>query len=295
MKTEWIWMNGDVMPMGEASISVEDRGFQFADGVYEVVRLYGGIPFTLAEHLARLGRSAAGVQISLPMPAEALAEEILGFLPRVGISDGMVYLQLTRGAAPRNHLFPKGVAATLLFYCRALDPAPEPGTADGLNLLSVPDERWKRCWVKSIALLPNVLAKNQAIAAGADEAVFVDDGIVTECSTSNVFSVIDGALVTHPTGPKVLPGVTRDVLIRCAREIGIEVEERPWTDAEARRASEVFITSTTREVSWVKAWDGRTIGAACGDITLNIHREYQKQVTRETGGVNKTPELASGR
>jgi D-alanine transaminase len=293
--TEWIWINGDILPMAEASISVEDRGFQFADGVYEVVRLYNGRPFTLAEHLARLGRSAAGVQIAPPMSAEALTREIERFIPRAGVAEGMIYLQLTRGAAPRNHVFPRGVAPTLLFYCRPLDPVPAPGTAPGLKLITVADERWKKCWIKSIALLPNVLAKNQALAAGADEAVFVDEGVVTECSTSNLFAVVDGTLLTHPVGSKVLPGVTRDVLLDCAKSVGVAVEERPPTEAEVRRADEIFITSTTREVSWVKQLDDRMIGSQCGPIALKIHHEYQRRVKERTTAADQRQPATAGR
>src|SRR5579864_4570729 len=186
--TEWIWMNGETIAMSEARVGVEDRGFQFADGVYEVIRLYRGRPFTLEPHLERLERSAAGIELAVPLARAALAAEIVKLVSKSGVRDGMVYLQLTRGVAPRNHLFPEQVRPTLLFYARPLPPPQLPGEGEGVKLLAVPDERWKRCWVKSIALLPNVLAKNQAVAAGADEAVFIEHGVVTECSASNLFA-----------------------------------------------------------------------------------------------------------
>ena len=201
----------------------------------------------------------------------------------------MIYLQLTRGVSPRNHLFPHHAGRgadkpTLLFYYRPLPPVPEPGTGVGVKLLAVPDERWKRCWVKSIALLPNVLAKNAAAAAGADEAVFVDDGFVTECSASNVYAVIGGRLVTHPTGPKVLPGITRDLLLQSAEGLGVKVEDRPWTEAEAAGAEELFITSTTREISWVGQWNGRPAGnGRCGPVTLALHQAFRERVRRDAG------------
>lgn len=284
--TERIWINGDILPMAEARIGVEDRGYQFADGVYEVVRLYNGWPFTLAEHLDRLARSAEAIRIPVPLGAEALGAEIRKLIQLTGVREGMVYLQLTRGQCARNHIIPEHCKPTLLFYTRPLPPPPIPGEAEGVKLLAVPDERWKRCWIKSIALLPNVLAKSQAAAEGYDEAAFVEHGAVTECSASNLFAVIGGKLVTHPVGSKVLPGITRSVLLECAETLGMEVDERPLREEEVVRASELFITSTTREVSWVARWNDRYIGQArCGPVTLALHRALQERVRRETIGV----------
>ena len=278
-----IWMNGQVSPLADARIGVEDRGYQFADGVYEVIRLYDGRPFTLREHLERLERSAAGIQIELATDRDALAADILRFVPRTGVRDGMIYLQATRGCAPRNHLFPKNCKPTFLFYARPLPPVAGPGEGEGAKLHTVPDERWKRCWVKSIALLANVLAKNEAVAAGADEAVFLEDNVVTECSASNLFIVRGGKVITHPVGPKVLPGITRLVLSQIAKQVGVEIVERPIASDEARSADEVFITSTTREISWVASWDGRTIGKGrCGTVTLRLHQALRERVVRDT-------------
>ena len=278
--TDLLWINGETIPLADARIGVEDRGFQFADGVYEVIRLYSGKPFTLAEHLDRLRKSAAGIQLAMPLAPEALGAEVRKFIPRTGVGDGMVYLQLTRGVCPRNHLFPAACKPTLLFYARGLPPVPAPGSGEAAKLWSVTDERWKRCWVKSIALLPNVLAKNAAVAAGADEAAFVEDGVVSECSASNLFAVIGGRVVTHPVGPKVLPGITRAVLLDVAAELGVAVDERPLREDEARRADEVFITSTTREVSWVSTWNNQPVGAAraCGPVTRRLHEALQARV-----------------
>ena len=282
--SELIWMNGEMIPMTDARIGVEDRGYQFADGVYEVIKLYRGKPFTLDPHLQRLERSAAGIDLPVPLDRSTLAAEIRKLVARSGVRDGMVYLQLTRGISPRNHLFPEQTKPTLLFYARPLPPPQLPGEGEGVRLLAVPDERWKRCWIKSIALLPNVLAKNQAIAAGADEAVFIEDGIVTECAASNLFAVMGGKLVTHPVGSKVLPGITRAILLDYAASLGITVDERGFVEEEAIRASELFITSTTREVSWVARWNDRYIGQArCGPITLALHRQLCKRVLDETG------------
>jgi D-alanine transaminase len=282
---ELIWLNGEVVPMSEARVGVEDRGYQFADGVYEVVRLYDGRPFTLREHLDRLERSAADIRIAPPMPKAQLAGEIEKFLPRAGVKDGMIYLQLTRGCAARNHVFPQPPCRpTLLFYVRPLPPVAAPGTGPGVKLLSVADERWNRCWIKSIALLANVLAKNEAVDKGCDEAVFVQDGFVSECSASNFFAVAGGKVITHPVGPKVLPGITRMVLMGIAKGLEVPFVERPVSEAEALAADEVFITSTTREISWVGEWNGRKIGSgACGPVSLKLHRAMQERVREETG------------
>lgn len=281
---EWIWLNGEVIPMAEARVGVEDRGYQFADGVYEVIRLYNGNPFTLDEHLDRLERSAAGIELTVPQARPALASEIRKLVQKSGVKAGMVYLQLTRGVSKRNHVFSPHAGPTLLFYARALPPPQLPGEGEGIKLLAVEDDRWKRCWVKSIALLPNVLAKNKAVASGFDEAVFVDGGVVTECSASNLFAVIGQKLVTHPVGSKVLPGITRALLLDCATGLNIPVDERGYSPEEALRASELFITSTTREVSWVARWNDRYIGQArCGPVTLALHRALCKRVTQQTG------------
>lgn len=280
--SESIWINGEILPLADARIGVEDRGFQFADGVYEVIRLYNRKPFALDLHLQRLQKSAAGIQLSVPIDAPALTGEIGKFLARAAVPDGMIYLQLTRGCAPRNHAFAQ-TKATFLFYVRALPPVADPATAGGVRLVTVPDGRWKHCWIKSIALLPNVLAKNQALAAGADEAVFIDNNLVTECSSSNIFAVIGDRLVTHPVGDKVLPGITRAILLEFAPTLGVSVDERAFSEEEARRADELFITSTTREISWVARWNGHAVGnVRCGPITLKLYRALRAKVQRET-------------
>jgi D-alanine transaminase len=249
--------------------------------VYEVIRLYGGRPFTLEEHLARLEKSAAGIQLSAPVARAELTAEIGKLIAQSGVGEGMIYLQLTRGVAPRNHVFPADAGTTLLFYARALPVLPAVESNPPVKLVTVEDERWRRCWIKSIALLPNILAKNQAVLAGADEAVFVENGVVSECSASNIFAVIGGQVVTHPVGPKVLPGITRAVLFECAREVGIALEERAVRLEEAKGAEEIFITSTTREISPVTTWDGQAVGRG-NEVTLKLHRSLRERVGRET-------------
>ncbi|MGA2497348.1 MAG: D-amino-acid transaminase [Tepidisphaeraceae bacterium] len=277
--SETIWFNGEVIPASAVRIDPEDRGYQFADGIYEVVRIYNRRLFTLREHLDRLYKSAAGISLSIPVTPAELSRHLEDFTQQHAPDQGFIYLQVTRGVAPRNHLFPDKTTATMLFYARPLPPQAEPGAAPGAALHSVPDERWKRCWIKSIALLANVLAKNTAIAAGADEAVFIHDGCVTECSASNLFVVSAGTVLTHPVGPKVLPGITRLVLLDLAGSLGIPVEERPIREAEALAADELFITSTTREISWVARWNTYPVGGGkCGPITMRLHRAIREKV-----------------
>jgi D-alanine transaminase len=280
--SETIWINGEIVPLAGASVSVEDRGFQFADGVYEVIRLYNRKPFALDLHLQRLQKSAAGIQLAMPIDLPGLGAQIARFLAGASVPDGMIYLQLTRGSAPRSHAFPQ-TRPTLLFYVRPLPPVADSANSEGAKLITVPDERWKRCWIKSIALLPNVLAKNQALAAGADEAVFIENDLVTECSASNIFVVVGQRLITHPVGSKVLPGITRAILLELAPKLGLTVQERAFHEEEACRADELFITSTTREISWVARWNDRQIGHAnCGPVTLKLQAALREKVRRQT-------------
>src|SRR5688572_4529412 len=282
---ELIWINGEVMPLADATVSVEDRGFQFADGVYEVSRVYNGRCFALRPHVDRLERSAQGIKLALPVTKDQLCDAIEALVEQSNLIDGMVYVQLTRGVCARNHVFPaaQSCTPTLLFYTRKLPPLGPVGSGEGVGLVTVPDVRWRMCWIKAIALLANVLAKNEAAAAGAEEAVFVEDGYVSECSTSNLFFVTGGKLVTHPLGPKVLPGITRDYLLACARDLNVPVEERAVREDEAVRAEEIFITSTTREISWVSRWNNQRVGGErCGPVTERLHRALRERVAQET-------------
>jgi D-alanine transaminase len=271
-----IWINSEILQKRDAKIAVDDRGYQFADGVYEVIRVYAGRPFTLAEHLKRLERSAAGVQIPLPLGTADLEVEIRQFIEKQVPKDGMIYVQLTRGQAERNHVFPDIVKPTLLFYAMPLEPLPPVGYGPGLKVMPVPDERWKRCNIKSIALLANVLAKNQAISSGCDDAVFIDDGYVTEASAANFYAVIDGKVVTPPLGPKILPGITREKLL----ELDPSIIQRPVAEAEVAGATELFLTSSTKEIMWVSKWADRVISDAIGPVTRKLHEAFRESVLR---------------
>ncbi|HVT90838.1 MAG TPA: aminotransferase class IV [Tepidisphaeraceae bacterium] len=282
---EWCWMNGKVMPLSEATISVEDRGFQFADGVYEAVRLYNGRSFELNAHMQRLQRSSEGIRLSLPIAQEKLADEIVKLVAHSGVKDGWVYLQITRGPGPRYHVFPKDSQPTVLFYVRALPPISELEKRRPYKLISVPDDRWNKCWIKSISLLENVIVRNIADQAGADEAIFIHNGTVTEGSSSNIFMVSGNKLITHPPGARILEGITRDVILECAKQIGVEVLEQAMPLHEAQQSAEVFITSSTREIVWASQWDDFKIGdGSCGPVTRKLHDAYRARVRKATEG-----------
>jgi len=242
------YVNNRFLPLESATVHIEDRGFQFADGVYEVVACIGGYFLDLDLHLDRLKRSCSAIGIALPCSRDELEALIRETWKCNPYADAMVYIQITRGAAPRSHLPSESLKPTLVITSREL---PEPGDAklaQGASGITLRDFRWKRCDIKSIALLASVMGKQEAHRQDADEAFWLDenDHVLEGCST-NIFAVIDGTLVTHPLDHQVLGGITRRMLIRIARDAGIEVTERPWQLAEAN-LSECMLTSTTNAV-----------------------------------------------
>lgn len=266
-----VYLNGEFIPYDQAMIHVEDRGNMFADGVYEVVRYYGGRAFEIEAHLERLQRSAAAIRLPLPLEPQELAPVADELVRRNGLQEATVYMQISRGPAPRQHLFPEEPRPTLFMVARAVAPADESLYTTGVELMSLEDRRWKLCHVKSLALLANVLAKQEAKDAGAFDAVFVRDGIVTESTSANFFAVIKKTLVTHPEGPFILSGITRKVVLELAERLCIPVEERPFTLIELAEAEEAFITSTTIEVLPVVRIDGNVVGRGePGPITKDL-------------------------
>ena len=272
------YVNGRYLPLDRAAVGVEDRGYQFADAVYEVVKVVGGRPRDLDRHLDRLGRSLAALGIGWPMSREALRGVIARTLRRNRLRDASVYLQVGRGRAPRNFLFPKAARPSLVVVVRrASFPRPDE-QADGVGVVTLPDERWARRNVKTVGQLPNVLAKQKAAEAGCREAWLVDrDGLVTEGASSNAYIVDrDGRLVTRPLGPDILPGVTRSVVLELARdELGLRVVERPFTVEEARAAREAFLTSTNALVLPVTSIDGHPVAnGKPGSVTERLLAAY---------------------
>ncbi len=256
------YVNGRYVPHGAAWVHIEDRGYQFADGVYEVVAVAGGALVDGGPHLDRLERSLRELEIDMPMARRPLEIVMNETVRRNRVHDGMVYLQVTRGVAPRNHPFPAATRPALVVTAKRVTFMTDPETVKGSKAVGIRDIRWARCDVKSIALLPNVLAKQHALSEGAYESFLVDDeGYVTEGSSTNAWIMDgDGRLVTRPTSNAILGGITRLTLIRLARENGIDVVERPFTLEEAKAAREVFITSTTNFVKPITQIDDTVIG-----------------------------------
>jgi D-alanine transaminase len=277
--TRIIYVNGRYERYGEACVHAEDRGFQFADAVYEVCEVKGGRLVDETRHLQRLVRSLGELSIKVPMPAAALGRVIRETIRRNRVHDGIVYLQVTRGAGPRNFLFPPAdVDPTVVCLARSVPASRlELAAEEGIAVKSVPDTRWQRCDIKTVMLLPATLAKETARREGAKEAWFVDEeGFVTEGASSNAWIVDkEGRLITRQTDHGILSGITRTTLIDLLKRQGIQLIERKFTISEARAAREAFITSATNIVMPVVQIDGQPIGnGAPGLVTLRLRTEF---------------------
>ena len=279
---EIAYVNGEFLPLERATVRVEDRGFQFADGVYEVLRTYGGKPFAVDEHLARLSRSLKALELKAPASEGQLKSIIGEGIQRSGFAEATVYLQITRGCAPRHRGMPKNVEPTIVMTVRKLGPAATTLPGAGIAVITLPEFRWARCDVKSIALLPSVLAYQAAKKAGADDAIFVDqDETVNEATGANVFIVTDGRLSTPPTSTRILPGVTRDKILEASRAAGIETAEERITKSELYAAAEVFLTSTTAVVVPVMTVDSRQIGTGkTGPVSARVYEQFARMFIR---------------
>jgi D-alanine transaminase len=279
--TRIVYVNGAYKRYAEAAIHVEDRGFQFADSIYEVIEVLGGRLVDATRHLARLHRSLRELAISPPMRERALLHIIGEVVRRNRVRDGIVYMQVTRGAGPREFAFPgPDVLPTLVVFARARSRESANQLAEmGIAVKTVPDNRWGRRDIKTVMLLPSVLAKDAARHADAREAWFVDaSGAITEGASSNAWIVTDkGVLVTRPLGWEILPGVTRATVMDVAKAEGINVEERAFTREEALRAREAFITSATNNAMPVVTLDGKTIGnGQPGPLTRRLRIRFHQ-------------------
>src|SRR5688572_9569692 len=257
-----VYLNGEFLPNTEARVSVDDRGFLFADGIYEVSPAYSGRFFRLDKHMERLKRGLAELRIAFdPSGLPGVHERLLGDNELDEREVAYVYVQITRGVAPRGHAFPDpAVSPTVYAFAREFKRAPRAQWEDGFAAVTVPDRRWARVDVKTIGLLPNVLAQQAAVEAGVSDALLVKDGIAIEGAHSNFFGVIGGTLVTHPTSNVILPGITRAYVLELARELDVPVEERPIQLEELWHAEEAFFTGTTTEIRPTVKVDGRVIG-----------------------------------
>ena len=279
------YVNGRFVPHGEAAVHIEDRGYQFADGVYEVWAVMGGALVDAAGHFERLERSLGELQIAPPMARPSLEVVLKETVRRNRVREGVVYLQITRGVAPRNHAFPDPPAPpSIVVTSHGVDRADaDARAARGAAVITVPETRWARCDIKTVSLLPNVLAKQQAKAAGALEAWFVDDlGLVTEGASSNAW-IVDktGAIRTRDTQANILRGVTRRTLFEILAREGIRIEERPFSLEEAKEAREAFITGAGTLLTPIVSIDGRAVGDGTpGPMAKRLRRLYIEEARR---------------
>jgi D-alanine transaminase len=271
-----VYLNGQFLPLEDARISVLDRGFIYGDGVYELIPVYGRRPYRLRQHLARLQRSLDGIRLANPHSDAAGEAIITALIGRMAFADQGVYLQVTRGAAKRDHAFPAGVAPTVFMMSNPLALPSREQIEGGVAVITGVDERWLHCDLKTISLLGNVLARQLAVDAGAIETVLFRNGYLTEASASNVLLVREGVIVAPPKDNQILPGITYDVAFELAREGGLPIEMRPVPKDEALAADEMWLSSSTKEVLAVTSLDGRPFaGGKPGPMFRKVHALFQ--------------------
>ena len=279
-----IYLNGEFMPMEQARVPVLDRGFIFGDGVYEVIPVYSRHPFRLAEHLRRLQASLDGIRLSNPHDDAEWTRLVRRLIGLNAPEDQSLYLHVTRGVAKRDHAFPKGVAPTVFMMSNALVTPPRDQVEKGVGAITATDNRWLRCDIKAIALLPNVLLRQLAVDADCVETVLLRDGIMTEGAASNIFVVKDGILLAPPKNHLMLPGITYDVVLELAQADGIEHEVRPVAESELRGADEAWLTSSTKEVLAIVRLDGKALGKGVPGPLFRrmyaLYQEYKERVMR---------------
>ncbi len=249
------------MPEADARISPLDRGFIFGDGVYEVIPVYNGHLFRIAEHLQRLDQSLQGVRITQPHSHAQWSKIMHELVDLNGGGNQSLYLQVTRGVARRDHAFPANIEPTVFAMCSPLEPLADDIRRHGVAAVTLDDNRWENCHLKTIALLPNILLRQQALDAGGVEAILVRDGEVTEGAASNLFMVRDGCLITPPKGPCLLPGITRDLIMELAQANGLSAREATITPGELAAADEIWLSSSTKEIVPVTRLDEAAVGS----------------------------------
>lgn len=280
------YVNGRYVPHAQARVHIDDRGYQFGDGIYEVCAVRNGVMIDDDPHLDRLERSLREMRMTSPMSRDALKVVMRETIRRNLVVDGIVYLQLTRGVAPRDHAFPKSPKTQVVVTARNAKPHPAAYSEDGVKAVTAPDIRWGRCDIKTIALLPNCMAKQVAKENGAYEAILVDEeGVVTEGSSSNAWIVTgDGKLVTRPASNEILNGITRLAIIEIARREGLAFEERAFTLEEMRRAREAFVTSASSFAMPVTQLDDAPIAnGKPGTIALKLRAAYFQHMAAQAG------------
>lgn len=269
-----VYLNGEYLPRSEAKLSVDERGFFFGDGVYEVTRAVDGRLFESARHLKRLARGLRELRLDPAQSLDEIEQISLELLRRNDITsgEGTVYLQITRGAAPRTHHFPPAGTPCTVFLSAQRFALPSDKRASGVAVVTYPDIRWSRCDIKTVNLLAAVMAKQHAVDHGVFEAIFVKESAITEGSHTNVFGVIDGELRTYPSSNMILPGITRDVVLEVAREVGVPVNETPFHIHHVPQLQECFLTGTTTDVMPVVSIDGTAVGDGTpGKVTMALY------------------------
>ncbi len=273
------YLNGDYLPLEQAKVSVLDRGFIFGDGVYEVIPAYGGHLFRLQQHLQRLDNSLKAIKLTNPL-SDIQWQDVLQILIRKNQdhanADQSVYLQITRGVAPRDHAFPEDTPATVFAMSHPLAAADIKKIQAGITAITLDDIRWRYCHIKTIALLPNILLKREAVEKHASEAILVREGQVTEGAVSNLFIVRDGVIKTPPKSEQLLPGITRDLVVELAQKNGLVCEETPISETELFSADEIWLSSSTKEILPVTCLNEKTIGeGTAGPLWHKIIKIYQ--------------------
>lgn len=285
MKVIW---NNEIVERSEVKIDMEDRGYQFADGVYDVVRAYNGKFFTLNEHVDRLFSSAEKIEMALPFTKEELKQLLSKLIQENNIDTGNVYMQLTRGIGiPRNHSYPDSEVIPPVFTATTtIVPRDQTKMDQGITAFIVPDMRWLRCDIKSISLLGNIMAKHEAHKKGCDEAILHRDGVVTECSSSNAWMIKNDTIYTHPDGNLILPGITKIMLLKVARKAGIPVKEEVFTIKDLEEADEVFASSTTIEAMPITHINGNPVGQGKrGPVVEKLQQLYVEAVEEQCGQI----------
>jgi len=279
-----IYLNGEFMPLEQARVPVLDRGFIFGDGVYEVIPVYSRHPFRLAEHLRRLQASLDGIRLSNPHDDAEWTRLVRRLIELNEPEDQSLYLHVTRGVAKRDHAFPRGVAPTVFMMSNALVTPPGDQIEKGVGAITATDNRWLRCDIKAIALLPNVLLRQLAVDVDCVETVLLRDGSMTEGAASNIFVVKDGILLAPPKNHLMLPGITYDVVLELAQADGIKHEARPVAESELRGADEAWLTSSTKEVLAIVRLDGKSVGKGVPGPLFSrmytLYQEYKERVMR---------------
>lgn len=280
-----VFVNGDFIASDQATVSVFDRGFLLGDGVYEVIPVYAGRCFKLAGHLNRLQNSLAGVKMANPYKDEEWETLLDTLIIRNGGGDQALYLQVSRGVAPRDHVFPENVGSSVFMMTNPLQARSEQVKTQGIKAVTLADSRWQRCDIKAISLLPNSLLKQEAKEAGADEALLIRDGFMTEGSASNSYAVFDGVIYTAPKNNHILPGITRDAVLSLAKQAGIEVVEEAVSEARLVGADELWVSSSTKEVLPITTLNGQGVGLGKpGKVWQQIDALYQQQKRRHCDG-----------